>query len=43
MHRLRANDEETTFVNSPCMYAIELRSGWAERNGLELGCKLELY
>jgi uncharacterized membrane protein (UPF0127 family) len=42
IHRLRANDEETTFISRPCMYVVELRSGWSERNRLELGCKLEL-
>ncbi len=42
IHNLLANDEETVYINHPCMYVIELRSGWSERNELEIGCKLEL-
>lgn len=39
--QLKANDE-STILTSPTRYAIELASGWCERNGVGRGDRLDI-
>lgn len=40
--RLRANDESTKVLSSPCTQVLELKAGWCDRHGVDPGDILEL-